>query len=513
MSRSFRLLLVLFALLALSLAGCQQGEPTTPTATVPPLTATPSSTDTPTPVAEEQPTQAPEPAIIVLGQPFTLEELQALEQTTAEEGDRSATGVSLLALLDAAGVTATDIVLVARDGYAANVSVADIADTAVLSYTEDGLLDAMLPGLPRNTWVHDVVEIREASEPSGEAEKEDESLLLDEPLELTDAAGRTVRLEALPQRILVVGRGPHMSLHVLYMFEEGRERLIGSESRAATPSDFLPMVDPRFSEIEILAANPNVEQIVALAPDLVIMKGLMEDATATALGEVGIPVLYVNLETVEEFFQDLANIGAVLGNTERAEEIAAYYQTRLDLLAERMANLAEEDKPDVLLMSYSDRGGEVAVQVPAAAWMQTTQVVRAGGHPVWLDSAAPTDGWTVVNLEQISQWNPDMIFVIVPYSADPQAILDSLKADSNWAALQAVQNGQMYGFPRDVFGWDQPEPRWILGMQWLATKIHPELFSDLDIDAEVVSYFSQLYGMSQTSIEEHIYPILLTDVH
>ncbi|HHX64425.1 MAG TPA: hypothetical protein GX702_05995, partial [Chloroflexi bacterium] len=80
------------------------------------------------------------------------------------------------------------------------------------------------------------------------------------------------------------------------------------------------------------------------------------------------------------------------------------------------------------------------------------------------------------------------------------------------STLTAVQNGTFYGYPRDIFGWDQPEPRWILGMQWLSTKIHPELFSDTDMDAEVRSYFGELYGMDEAAIEEHIYPVLLMDV-
>ncbi len=498
--RRLRLLILVAALMLVSLAACQHQEAATPQPTTAPGGETAAGS---------------EPVLTVLGQPFTMQDLNALEQATAVQDDRTATGVSLLALLEAAGVTAGDVALVAGDGYAANVSLADIDATAVLGYGEGGSLDAMLPGLPRSTWVRGVTEIREAksAEPVQEGEPKGEVELLDQPLALTDAAGRTVTLEALPQRILVVGRGPHMTLHVLYMFEEGRERLIGSESRSATPSDFLPVVDPRFNDIQTLDANPNVEQIAALAPDLVIMKGITEDATATALAEIDIPVLYVDLETVDAFYRDVANLGAVLGNPARAQEIIAYYQSRIDLLAERTAGLAEEDKPQVLLISYSDRGGEVAVEVPAAAWMQTAEVKHAGGHPVWLDSAAPTDGWTVVNLEQIAQWDPEAIFVVISYRTDPQEVIDGLKADASWAALQAVRNDALYAFPQDIFGWDQPEPRWILGMQWLAAKMYPDLFGDIDMNAEVMSYFGDLYGMDTASIQEHILPVLQMDVH
>jgi len=170
----------------------------------------------------------------------------------------------------------------------------------------------------------------------------------------------------------------------------------------------------------------------------------------------------------------------------------------------------------VLLVSYSQRGSEVAVKVPAAAWMQTAEVLRAGGDPVYLEAAAPTDGWTVTNFEQIARWDPEMLFVVVDHTLDPQAVIDSLKADPGWAALQAVRNGQIYAFPQDVFGWDQPEPRWILGVQWLATRLHPTIFARgeyaIDMEAEVRAWFREMYGMEEAAFESSILPRLKMDV-
>jgi iron complex transport system substrate-binding protein len=492
-------LLVLVVLCSLLLTACQPAT-TTPT----PATSLADATDS--------------PAITVLGVPYTLAQLQALEQVTATAGDRTATGVGLLALLDAATDTLPEtIVLVASDGYSANVAVAELDASAVLGYTEDGKLDTLIPTVAKSSWVRDVVEITAPEEPSAAAEPDAKLVALDEPLELTDAAGRTLTLTALPHRIIVVGSGAHMSLHMLYMFDEGRQRLIATESRAATASDFLPLVDPAFSDVPTLAANPNVEQIAAMAPDLVIIKGIVENATATGLAQVGIPVLYVDLETMDAFFRDLANIGAVLGNPARAEEIATFYRSRLDKVDAALAGV--QYRPASLLVSYSERGGEVAVKVPAAAWMQTAEVVRAGGEAVWLDAAAPTDGWTVTNFEQIAQWNPEKLFVIVDNNLEPRAVIDALKADANWAALQAVQNDELYAFPRDIFGWDQPEPRWILGVQWLATRLHPTIFArdavggfGIDIDAEVRAWFRELYGMDDARYEADILPVLEMNV-
>ena len=501
-SRHSYLALALLLLFALLLSACQ-------------------SVETVAPVAELESEADAGSVINVLGVEYSLGELEALEQVTASAQDRTATGVGLLALLgDAAsasgGALPATVSLVASDGYSANVTIAEIDGTAVLGYSDEGTLDALIPTLAKSTWVRDVVEITgpETADTSSAPQGID-PIPLDEPLTLTDAAGRTVTLDALPGRVMVVGTGPHMTLHIIYMFAEGRERLIATESRAATASEFLPLVDPRFDAVPTTAARPNVEQIAAMGPDLVIMKGIALDDTGEGLAQAGIDVLYVDLETMDAFFTDVANIGAVLGNSGRAEEIAAFYRSRLDKIDAALADV--EDKPEVLLVSYSSRGGEVAVKVPAQAWMQTAEVVRAGGDAIWLDAAAPTDGWTVTNFEQIAQWNPEKLFVIVDNDLQPREVIDGLKADENWAALQAVRSDELYAFPRDVFGWDQPEPRWILGVQWLATRLHPELFGEgaphaIDMNTVVRSWFEEMYGMDDAAFAAHILPRLEMNV-
>jgi len=261
-----------------------------------------------------------------------------------------------------------------------------------------------------------------------------------------------------------------------------------------------------------LAANPNPEQIAALEPDLVLMKSVVMEQMGEALAQVKIPVVYVGLETPEQFFQDVTNLGLLLGNPTRAAEIIAFYQSRLDRVTARVADTPESERPRVLLVDYSDRGAEVAVQVPAQAWMQTFQVKTAGGIPVWISEAQITDGWTVVNVEQIAAWDPDKIFVVMTYDHDAQAVIDGLKADVYWSKLTATQNGELYAYPMDHFQWNTPEPRWILGFTWLATRIYPDLFADVNLQEEVYTFFDELYGLDRATVDKVIMPKVFLDV-
>lgn len=326
---------------------------------------------------------------------------------------------------------------------------------------------------------------------------------------LKDAAGRTVRLAALPRRIIAIGEGPYILAHLLYMFPEGRARMLGMERRGPIASEFLPLVDPGFEfEKQFLATNPGPEQIAPYKPDLVLVRGTKTDARALALARIGIPVVYLDTEDFEGYARDLRLLGQILGNPKRAEELVDFFRERQKAVASGLAGLGEAEKPRLLLAMVVPRGERVAVQVPARGWLQTRMALTAGARPVWTDSAQPASGWTVVNLEQIARWDPDRIDLIVWHSLDPAEILAEFRADPRWAALKAVKSGEFRVFPADAYGWDLPDPRWILGLQWLAAGLHPKRFPGFDIDREMEAFFGRLFGLDRAAVASRIRPLI-----
>jgi iron complex transport system substrate-binding protein len=329
-------------------------------------------------------------------------------------------------------------------------------------------------------------------------------------LTVTDALGRTVTFDAPPQRLVVAGKSPLTIVESLYLFPEASERLVGVVTGRQPFGDFLSLVDPSWGEKAKLAMDAGPEQIAPLAPDAVLLRTMMKDSLGHAVEELEIPVVYLDLETPDQYFRDVTVLGKLLGDEPRAEAIRASYQARLDHINGAVGNLGDGQKPRVLLVEYSEQGGEAAVSVPSASWLQTMEVELAGGAPVWIE-AARAGGWTVVNLEQIAAWDPDQIFLI-SYSGDSAAVVEKLKAGASWQMLKAVQDGAIYGFPADILSWDQPDPRWILGVTWLAGKIHPDLFPGLDVRQEAIDFFQEMYGIQKGAIESAILPILTGSV-
>ena len=329
------------------------------------------------------------------------------------------------------------------------------------------------------------------------------------PIVITDTIGHTVTFDTLPQRIVIAGKATSLLLNTLYMFPEAKERLAAYELRQQTAANFAVVVDPGLSTKMKLETNAGPEQIAPAKPDVVILKSSMEEKLGKPLEAIGIKVVYVDMETPEKFYADIRNLGTILGDPTRAEEIVAFYQSKTTAISDKVAGMKEGDKPSVLLLQYSSKDNTIAFNVPPVEWLQTLMVSSTGGTPVWTD-AADSGGWTVVTLEQIAVWNPEIIF-IVDYSGNAVDVAAKLRTDSQWKELKAVKNGQLFAFPTDFLSWDQPDSRWILGMTWAAAKIHPDLFPDIKITDEITSFYKSLYKMDDKVITDQILPLYRGD--
>ena len=327
---------------------------------------------------------------------------------------------------------------------------------------------------------------------------------------VTDALGRNVTVPANPQRVVTAGRAVLMIADVLYAFETVPERIVGIGRISQGAGSFVADLDSAFDEKVIFERNVGPEQIAAVNPDLVILKTFLRESLGSSLERLGIPVLYVELETPKQYERDILLLGRALNEKARARTLTSYFSERLAEIETTTAPLTEAERPETLLLYYRGSSGDVSFQVPPAGWIQTRIVDSAGGIPVWVDSATG-GGWQTVGFEQIAAWNPEAI-AVVSYNDDVEAIRDSLAAQPRWQELSAVRNGRFYAFPKDYYSWDQPDTRWILGVTWLAGRLHPDLFPDLSVLEEVRQFFRTVYGLNGAQFDAMIAPLLSGDL-
>jgi iron complex transport system substrate-binding protein len=321
-----------------------------------------------------------------------------------------------------------------------------------------------------------------------------------------DSFGRTLELPSVPDRIVLAGRATIMLVDALYLFPEVSERVVAVGETNQGLGDFFPVVDGSPGEKVRLGRSAGPEEILARNPDLVILKSQMRDALGGALETAGAKVLYLDLETPEQYNEDIRTLGKVLDQRDRAEEIVGHFEERIEALRSATEGL---ERPEVLLLYSRSENGRWSFNVAPEGWMQVRQVTLGGGQPVW-QGAALSPGWNQVDFEQIAAWDPEVI-VLVSYRSSSELAVREITEEPLWGELRAVRAGNVYAMPGDYYSWGQPDTRWILGAEWFAYLLHPQLF-DQPFERRILAFFEDFYGIRATEYYREIAPTLTGDL-
>jgi iron complex transport system substrate-binding protein len=311
-------------------------------------------------------------------------------------------------------------------------------------------------------------------------------------------------------RIVVCGRGFSLVADALYMFPEASEAVVAMGNTNQAGGSFQSYLDPDSSSRAVISMDAGAEEIASYRPDWVILKSYLMGSLGSSLEKLGISVLYVDLETPEQYERDLTAIGRILGNPERASELIEYFKRGREDIIRRVNFMTDREKPSVLFLYYTTRGGSVSFSVPPAEWLQSLLLDWAGSRPVWTGSALGR-GWTSVNFEQVAAWNPEYILVTA-YHNDVDKVKAVLTSDSKWKLLSSVKSGRLLAFPGDYLSWDQPDPRWILGLNWITSVLHPGIISEDDLYKEIYHFFDFLYGLPEERVKNDILPVIKGDL-
>lgn len=342
---------------------------------------------------------------------------------------------------------------------------------------------------PGNRWVKAVVKIEVVkAETPGESENTGYG-------EVKDFANRTVKVKSPPARIVsLYGLVTQM---IYFLGVEDGKKVVGSTPLAINDA-FIGLLDPGVKNRMVFVGNPrnaNVETVKSLNPDVVFTAYWGSEKINEEIESLGIPVIALNLETVDGYLKGLLTVGKVLGKEEKAEKAISYYRSAVDFVTNRTSKLKE--RPRVLLVQYSMK--DKAFKAPGKEYFQNRLIEMAGGESV---SSNLPGGWNVVNVEQVAKWNPDVIIVVSYSPKKPSAkVKEEILNDPAWKGIKAVKEGRVYAMPNDGESWDYPAPKWVLGLYWLAKVLHPELFGDLDVRAKADDFYQKWYGIDPNKVE------------
>jgi iron complex transport system substrate-binding protein len=316
------------------------------------------------------------------------------------------------------------------------------------------------------------------------------------PYAVTDTLGRSLTFQKIPDRIVLAGRATLLLVDAVYLFPGASRRVVGVGVTDQGLGDFFPFLDPAFAAKTRFPNNVGPEPLAAARPDLVILKSYMKERLGDALEKIGIPVLYLDLESPGKFYEDVATLGSLFQQPDRARLLIDWYRTRVDAI---LGAVAGAPRPPVFIVQNSASGGEASLTIPPSGWIQTTMTEDAGGTAAWT-AAGPGDGWKKVGLEQLSVWNPSFVFM-VSYQEPAAAIAENMRKSR-------ILKGTILAFPSDFHSWDQADSRWILGLEWLAATMHPDRVPELDMRSEAQAFYTQLYGIDPAIVAREIMPRL-----
>lgn len=273
----------------------------------------------------------------------------------------------------------------------------------------------------------------------------------------TDGLGRVVMLAAPAQRIISLAPS---NTEILFALGAAGQ-VIARDSF----SDFPPEV-ATVPDIGSTWETLNLEQLVALQPDLVLAAGIQSPEQVKAMEDAGLKVFLVpNPVVLEDLYANLEAVGRLIGREAEATALIESLKSRVAAVDAKIATTNQ--KPTVFYELD-------ASQDPAKPWtagpgsFHDALIARAGGMNIAakLDSA-----WAQMSLEQIVAADPDIILLgDAKWGTTPESVAQR----PGWGSLRAVKEGRVIPFDDDTIS--RPGPRLVDALENLARILHPEIF-------------------------------------
>ena len=262
-----------------------------------------------------------------------------------------------------------------------------------------------------------------------------------------------------PQRI--VSTAPSIT-ELLFALGLG-DRVVGVDRFSRYPAEALRK--PKIGDY----ANPNLETIAALRPDLVIIP-TNPVKLAERLGVLRLKVLEIDQENVTKLYDSFRVVGQVTGASAQATKLTAEVRAQLEAVRARAAPLKRTRMMFVVGRTPNRLDGLIVVG--QASYLNEV-IALAGGENVFRDAVASYPG---VSLEEVLARNPDVI-VDMGDMADTVAVTEEHKREvtSLWerlASVSAVKQHRVYAVASDVYV--VPGPRVVDAAKAFFEMLHPD---------------------------------------
>ena len=273
------------------------------------------------------------------------------------------------------------------------------------------------------------------------------------PRTFVDDMGRKLFLAKHPTRIISLA--PSIT-EILFA--------IGLNDEIVGVTEFCDYPPKALEKPKVGYAQPNLESLVALQPDLVIApKSFLRVDILKKLEQLKIPTFVLEPHTVEEIMAHIQVLGRIVGRSQQANDVAADLRKQISTLSQQLEGLP---RPSMLYVINS----EPLITAGPGSFIHRL-IELAGGRNVAEEAMAP---YPRLSMEEVFRQNPEvLVFSAGKFEGIPQAEQDRWK---RWDTLAAVKHERLYQMQSELL--NRPGPRIIDGLKQLVRFLHPEVLQE-----------------------------------
>ena len=190
--------------------------------------------------------------------------------------------------------------------------------------------------------------------------------------------------------------------------------------------------------------NINLEELLALGPQVVVMTGMTQATEQIALLEQnGVRVIGTDANTIAEVYDSIRLLGTIMGREAEAAAVIADMQATF-------ADIAARSEKTDMTISFEVMPLELGLWSAGS----DTFMHELAGICGMKNAFADVEGWQQISQEQVIERSPDYIVLVTGMGENA---VDEVLGRAGWESITAIRNGAVYN--ADSYAMTRPAPR------------------------------------------------------
>lgn len=299
-----------------------------------------------------------------------------------------------------------------------------------------------------------------------------------------------VKVQSLKKDIVLLGAVPVMSSFILVLKQAefiSNDLPFRFKNQNISHKLYEKIIHPKEKGLLTYGVDfdVNLELLLQNHPDYIFT---MDKTTKQNLAKLGLNSFHLNWKNEDDIEKTIFFLADILDAKEQAINYINYSHYVTKTIQNKLKKLPNIIKPKVLCFDYKS--------MSSAHHIIDSWIENSGGISVTKSSRIVEN--ISFSVEQILVWNPDIIILTNQHD------VEALYNDKKFTGISAIQNKKIFVSPRGIHSWVYRTAEFPLMKLWSAKIFYPELFQDIEMEKEILSFYKNLigYDISAEEIDE-----------